>query len=156
MLKIKLIVVLFYFFISSCQAENDLPDFLKEKPKLLKVEQAFQLKSEILYGENLGEEIIVQFNIAEGYYLYKKSLSFNLEDGFLGEPYIPTGKIQQDEYFGEVEIYYQSLDVSIPFKIQDKIQKKPLIFTIEYQGCSDSGLCYPPQKRSIELIINKK
>ena len=95
-------------------------------------------------------ELNVRWRIADGYYLYKHALKFELpgnSSATLGEPQIPAGEKHVDEFFGEVETYRQQLTVTLP------VSGGPLPQAIEvvYQGCADAGLCYPPQTRLLDL-----
>ena len=53
-------------------------------------------------------------------------------------------KTKNDEYFGEQEVFYESIKLLITFNSKsfdkDDIQLK-------FQGCSEKGLCYPPTIR---------
>ena len=56
-----------------------------------------------------------------------------------------------DEYLGNVEVYYHNLEISIPFVAH----QKEFTFIIEYQGCAEAGLCYPPEEKKIQLFADK-
>ena len=56
------------------------------------------------------------------------------------------GEPKLDEYFGQVEVYYDELEVQI---LETAGNGKPLSLTVEYQGCADAGICYPPQKKHL-------
>lgn len=58
-------------------------------------EQAFKLSARVLDAANVE----VRFDIAKGYYLYRKQFHFlsDTPDVTLGEPLIPAGKMKQDE-----------------------------------------------------------
>ncbi|HSG89693.1 MAG TPA: protein-disulfide reductase DsbD [Pseudomonadales bacterium] len=115
-------------------------------PEFLPVDQAFVI------GADLGvQPARVFWQLEPGYYLYRHRLAFEL-GGAPGltpvEPSIPEGKHKTDEYFGEVEVYYDSLDVAValPADLPDGAW-----LAIGYQGCADAGLCYPPEKRWLLL-----
>ena len=57
---------------------------------------------------------------------------------------LPEGKAKFDEFFGDVEVYYQFLALALPanLTLNDGAQ-----LTVGYQGCADRGLCYPPERR---------
>lgn len=112
------------------------------EPVFLPVDQAFKLSV-----HDFDESIELRWLIAPGYYLYRQKLGFKLE-GADGVPEMRSGDLVQDEYFGEMEVFYGELVVSIPIKT-DKLPEKRLF--VNYQGCADAGLCYPPQKREFLL-----
>ncbi len=122
--------------------------------ELLQPEQAFKL-SVISVEHNL---IRAQWMIEPGYYLYRSKFRFkSLSDGIsLGEPAFPKGKIKNDEYFGEVEIYRNQVSVDIPIeRVADS--NNTLIIETTSQGCADIGVCYPPfrQKSEVKLLSPK-
>ena len=126
-------------------AETSLQNFSGfGDPEFLEVDQAFQVSSIIE-----GHEIIVRWQIAPGYYLYKHRLMFSSQsDKFPDKTLaivLPKGQERYDEYFGDVETYYGELEVIVP-KTSANIG-----LLVQYQGCADAGLCYPPQKRKIDL-----
>ena len=61
---------------------------------------------------------------------------------------IPDGKKKTDEFFGEVDIYYNSTEAEVYLEnsVYDYIELK-----IKYQGCADAGLCYPPVFKTITV-----
>ncbi len=93
--------------------------------------------------------IVVTIDVSDDVYLYRHALDFIGEDINLGEVKnaIPSGEKKQDPYFGEVETYRQQLRVSLPFS---EPGQQPQL-TVKYQGCVDSGICYPPQKKTFDL-----
>ncbi|MCY3812578.1 MAG: protein-disulfide reductase DsbD family protein [Gammaproteobacteria bacterium] len=66
----------------------------------------------------------------------------------MGEPVIPAGQPKVDEYFGESEVYYGQVEVTVPIHAAATRSRRVLV---TYQGCADYGLCYPPQRRLISL-----
>ena len=114
--------------------------FQNTEPDFLKAEEAFQ------GSINLDKQTLeIHWTIAEGYYLYKDKFylkatpeSVMLEDITFHQP----GIVKMDETFGEVEVYYKNVALSVP------ILKAPKDFTIKvhYQGCAEAGLCYLPKK----------
>ncbi len=103
----------------------------------LRVKEAFKLKPDL---EN--EQVEFKWVIADGYYLYKKQLQFQIEttDGVAElEITLPSGTMKSDDFFGDVEVYYNQLIAHAEFS---GIQDSNLI--IRSQGCADLGLCYPP------------
>ena len=109
----------------------------------LEASQAFLFSAEIR-----ETTIVAYWQIAEGYYLYRHRLKFDLEGATLGEAQIPTGKFKDDPEYGKVEVYYQQLTVTLPFTAP---QSDSLTLYIEYQGCAEAGLCYPPIQEKINL-----
>ncbi len=126
--------------------EDDLAALFAADKEFLKVDEAFKLATEIV-----DEEIIVRFEIADNYYMYRSRFAFKAEGATIGEAYIPDGKKKADEYLGDVEVYYHHLEISVPFTAHQEAFQ----FSVEYQGCAEAGLCYPPEEKKIELYADK-
>jgi thiol:disulfide interchange protein DsbD len=101
-----------------------------------------------------GNTIEVGFQVATGFYLYKdkisvRSLSDNAKAGRLE---LPAGEMKVDEYFGEVEVYHDSIIAPLTIA-RATPEAMTLDLEVEYQGCADGGLCYMPQTRvfTVEL-----
>ncbi|MFD2191722.1 protein-disulfide reductase DsbD [Pistricoccus aurantiacus] len=89
-------------------------------------------------------ELIAHFEVTPGYYLYRERLSVETADGAIEELNLPDGDIIEDEYFGRSEVYHR--DVTLRAALDGARSA-----TLTWQGCAEAGLCYPPQRRSIEL-----
>jgi len=120
--------------------ESAANDSLEFDDDFLEVDQAFELSS-----DRLDDSLFVRFKIADGYYLYKKRFKFKTLSGELGEPIIPEGIGYNDEYFGEVIIYRNHVEIEFPILNKDK----DIELQVGFQGCADKGLCYPPTKRIV-------
>lgn len=122
-----------------------------EVTDLLPPEKAFRLN-----GEASAEgELKLRWDIAEGYYLYRDRVRVKLigpERVALGELAFPPGKIKQDPYFGDAEVYYKALRVRAPLRVAGE---PPSMIEVEarYQGCADAGLCYPPVTRTLTVAL---
>lgn len=114
--------------------------------QFLTVEQAYQLNSDF-EGEG---KVRLNWQIADAYYLYKHSFKFQLLQD--GKPVdinssISPGVKKHDEYFGDVEVYYQYVDVDLSgIPAQGELSLK-----VTSQGCADAGLCYPPRHQYLAI-----
>ncbi|AHF02611.1 thiol:disulfide interchange protein [Marichromatium purpuratum 984] len=124
----------------AAQARNDflLPD------------QAFQPSAEAIDADTLK----VRWQIAEGYYLYAAKFAFTTDTAgiTLGEPVLPEPEIKQDEFFGEVGIYRDTVEITLPVT---RTAAAPEVLTLETtsQGCADAGLCYPPHRQRVQVRL---
>ncbi|MEE4300033.1 MAG: protein-disulfide reductase DsbD [Pseudomonadales bacterium] len=112
----------------------------------LPVDEAFRLGVDAA-----AEPLRVFWQIEPGYYLYRHRLSFELQRGgqlASDAVAIPPGKEKQDEYFGDVEVYYGDLAVTVALPPS---LPADAVLAVGYQGCADAGLCYPPEKRYVAL-----
>jgi len=119
---------------------NDLKSLTKNAYKILTVEEAFPYEISI---SPTNSSISVQFNTQPGHYLYQSKFKFSSSSNTDFQFNFPEGKEKEDEFFGKQIIYDQPLVFQINLK-------EPLAddesFVIHFQGCSDQGLCYPPQQ----------
>lgn len=101
-----------------------------------------------------GQTIVVRFEIAKGYYLYRDKFRFSAEPAGvqLGSPVLPKGKPKVDETFGAVEVYYREVELRLPVE-RTSSGPLPLTLSITSQGCADAGVCYPPQKQKLALEL---
>ncbi len=96
--------------------------------------------------------VVLNWEIEDGYYMYRKSLQFTeLNGDSLDNPIIPAGIQIEDEFFGAVEVYYQRLLIRIPFDPDNTGDSISLQLT--YQGCAEDNYCYPMQFKEISLEI---
>jgi thiol:disulfide interchange protein DsbD len=116
----------------------------------LKAEEAFVLSVESPDPKRL----ILRWQIAAGYYLYKDKLKVTLaSSGKLGTPQFPTGTLRTDRWFGEVFIYRQpKLEIVIPLEVTDS---KTIALKVEYQGCALAGFCYPPIEKEVTVPVGQ-
>lgn len=141
-----LVSFLSLFIPAQAAEESDLSQLFGAPSEFLKVDDAFILSTEVI-----DDEIIARFEIADEYYMYRSRFFFNAEGATLGEAYIPDGKKKVDEYLGNVEVYYHHLEISVPFTAH----QEQFEFIIEFQGCAEAGLCYPPEEKRIALLADK-
>ncbi|MET7143188.1 protein-disulfide reductase DsbD [Xanthomonas sp. PPL139] len=116
---------------------------------LLPVDQAFALSAQ---APERGR-IALHWDIAKGYYLYRHRIAVKVIGGFKPNPtlQLPAGHKKTDPYFGEVETYRDALNAvqsGIADPGTDRVQVE-----VRYQGCADAGVCYPPQKRLLEVTL---
>ncbi len=102
-----------------------------------------------------GRTLAVHWQIAEGYYLYRRNFAFDVPSGVvdLGEPvFARPGKIKDDPAFGRLEVYTEAVDVLVPVE-RDGGPRLPIELRIAYQGCADEGFCYPPVKKTVAVVL---
>jgi len=145
MIKKILLTALFslYFTLSS-------NSFAANPNDLLKPDKAFAPSISLI---NPGT-IKATWDIADGYYMYRKRFSFKstTPNVTLGEPIFPKGKIKDDPAFGKMEIYRHQMSVEIPISRKDTAAVNFSLQT-RSQGCADIGVCYPPQKKILNISL---
>ncbi len=110
--------------------------------EFLKAEQAF-----LLNFQQKDNNLNISFDIAPGYYLYKKQFKFSSEQASYNSVSLPQGVDHQDQFFGAQQIYTEQLNFDVLLTEVNKSAE----FLITYQGCAEKGLCYPPITKSITL-----
>jgi len=110
--------------------------------EFLKPEQAF-----VFNFDQQNNIVKVSFDIAEGYYLYKKQFKFTSENSEIAEVLLPNGIEHEDEFFGKQQIFIGELIFDVPLA---SVNEQGLL-KIRYQGCAEKGLCFPPITKSVDL-----
>ncbi|MAD00153.1 protein-disulfide reductase DsbD [Pseudomonas abyssi] len=122
---------------SLLQGSSNQADFLP-------VHQAF--KPGVLDASADALALIV--DIAPGYYLYRHRLQVSTDDGSVLQMQLPEGIHKTDEYFGDVEVYYNQLQIQLdPATLPAGTRS----LSLGFQGCADAGLCYPPETVTLQL-----
>lgn len=96
---------------------------------------------------------LIEFRIAEGYYLYRDRFRFESADGrVIAEAELPRGKMKQDPFFGRTEIYRDRITIRVPLGGTERASGRIRLKVVS-QGCSDSGVCYIPQEQWVEVSL---
>lgn len=134
------LVALLTLTISTLSFAFGLSSPFQSEPEFLPVEQAFN--ASVSQDEN--GQVWVSWDIEEGYYLYQHQLSISSDQTALEFVNLPEGELKQDPYFGDVKVYHDHLRV--PVTAGSLKTTQVIDFTLQYQGCAEKGLCYPPQR----------
>lgn len=124
-------------------------DKVNSAPDILPVDQAFVM----MPVEHTAHGLKLGWVVAKGYYLYRERFSVAALEPVgakIPAPQFPSGEKHHDEHFGDVHVYRGgSYDAGISGgKSLDSIRK----LKVSYQGCAESGICYPPQTRIVDVI----
>jgi thioredoxin:protein disulfide reductase len=125
----------------------ETPDVSGEE-EFIPVDQAFALTADALSVNNLQ----LNWRIADGYYLYKERIKIEATGSTkaIGALVLPKGENHHDEYFGDQEVYRQSVDATFSVPPSDA---KTVEVKVTYQGCADAGLCYPPETKTLSISL---
>lgn len=137
MLRILLSFILCFAFSSSLYADNPTP------------EQVFEFQTTF----NSQNQLSLEWHIAKGYHLYRDHLHITTSPESqvkLSKILLPPGKKVTDEVLGTYQIY--AGEVKIPLPLQGN-HGGLLNMTVEYQGCSDKGFCFPPVKKALRIKV---
>lgn len=149
---IQILAVLFASFFSLAQADGfsslqELGDTLSGgEPELLKGDEAFVFSSQT----NGDGQLLLNWKVAPNYYLYQEKIKVKVLEGSadIGELNLPPAKEKMDEVFNKiVKAYHHSFSGSVPLtNLSDQVK-----IQLEFQGCADIGVCYPPMRKTVAL-----
>ena len=130
------LAILTAFITVPAMAQND---------ELLPPEKAFALTARMQ-----GDQLIAEYEIAEGYYMYRQRFDFQIEGDAarFDTVIIPDGKVKHDEFFGDMEVYRNSVKIALPI-IKNAASPSLLKVRSTGQGCADIGVCYPPLQQTL-------
>lgn len=93
---------------------------------------------------------ILQWKIADGYYLYRDHFSIraiNSNDMTLAQPILPPNYVEKIiPTLGQFAVYKQSMYIIQPIF---NSTHKSITLEVHYQGCSLQGFCYPPVSKHV-------
>ena len=109
------------------------------------------------FGAGLAQpdSIPLTWVIADDYYLYKDRISIEstTPNVQIGKPVLPQGKPKHDEYFGDMEVYYEVLEATLPVARAASSEALPVQLKVTYQGCAEGGLCYNPITKEVTVEL---
>ena len=127
----------------SALAQNALSAYTQQQTQFLPVDEAYQLTL-VADGD---QRLMLQWVIAPEYYLYRhafKAQASDSEGSIAANLVVPDGLAKTDEFFGDVEVYYDALEAMVALERTTELAQ----IKVTYQGCADAGLCYPPETKS--------
>ena len=140
---LPLLLCLGLLFPAQAQQTSVLDSLLPANDNFLPVEQAF-----VFDYVQQQDELVVSWTIADGYYLYKDKIKLGGVAVSFSHPTYPASLQIEDEYFGVTNVYYHQLTLRIPLSdISDDAE-----FKLQYMGCAEAGLCYPPVTKVLPLL----
>lgn len=137
----------------------------EEYDNFLSKDQAFKVSAERTGPETAS----VHFDIAPGYMLYLEHFKFQ---DLTGKPIniqdikMPPAKLKHDAMLGDFNIYTHPFSINIPISGQPSSGQlsseqssaaamvqpaKTKGVQVYYQGCAESGFCYPPMAKNISF-----
>jgi thiol:disulfide interchange protein DsbD len=122
-----------------------------DTPQFLPVDQAFAVDLQPLDTHTL----VASFQPEPGYYLYRDKFAFTLEPAqgvSIRAVELPPGEVKDDPNFGRTEVFHRPVQALVHLE-RDAPAALPIAMQVQYQGCADAGLCYPPETRRFELLL---
>ena len=125
----------------------ELQENFNTKIHPLQVHEAFPLSVVAIDAQTL----VISWLVQEDYYLYKDKMSFIADGAKILNINFPEAKLKHDEFFGEVRVYEKPIEILVTLS---EIQNDLLTLNIEYQGCWNGGVCYPPENSLIRVSLS--
>jgi thioredoxin:protein disulfide reductase len=113
-----------------------------ESEEFLPVDQAFKVEAGLVDASHAQ----LKFVVAPGHYLYRERIQLVLPAGDTAKIALPAGETKNDPNFGEQQVFHHDTLAEVTFT-----GAAPATLQVRYQGCSEKGLCYPPQTKSLSL-----
>ena len=133
---------------------QELIDAGRDEPEFLHPDLAFRVEAS---AAEPGLAVL-RWRIEPGYYLYAKRMEVHLPEGSSSGTTIagidlPPGEMQEDPYFGRVEVY--RFEASASVRLAHAVPPpRSLTLDVVYQGCADEGLCYPPVRKALPVRLD--
>ncbi len=129
---------------------NSNDDWGGQLDSVLPEEQAFTVETIAMDANTLS----ARFTMSPKVYLYKDKVKLtSLTSGItIGGLSFPAAKQKDDPHFGSVEVFFDQIEVDVDIAraagSADQLQ-----IQIDFQGCVDEGICYPPAQRLITVEL---
>lgn len=107
----------------------------------LSAEKAFQ----VTVDSNANPPVI-QFTVADGYYLYRDRLQIQIHPNMATQIVYPKASTKHNSEGQAVAIYKDNFSIALPAEVKSAEK-----IVIDFQGCSSQGFCYPPVQKIISL-----
>lgn len=146
MKNLRIVLVLLLSLVGSAVAQASLFDRLSgDAAGPLEVEKAYRFSA----VEEAPGRYRLHWAMEDGYYLYRDKIKVLTPDGVkLVEMRAAPAKQKDDPLFGQVWIYYHEAVVDIRLQSATAAGGE---MQVEYQGCWDGGVCYPPVSKTVAL-----
>ena len=122
------------------------------EPEFLSPEEAFKLALSARPDGTLE----ARYSIAQGHYLYRDKLRFTITQPAgvtVAGMDLPPADEKIDSNFGKMYVYHQSFTALVKLAGMPAGTRQ-LKLTATYQGCSEKGICYPPQDQDISVDLS--
>jgi thioredoxin:protein disulfide reductase len=113
----------------------------EDSEEFLPVDKAFKVEAALVDQTHAQ----VKFIIVPGHYLYRERIQLLPADR-KATISLPPGESKNDPNFGQQQVFHHDTVAEVIFP-----DTAPAVLQIRYQGCSEKGLCYPPQTKSLPL-----
>lgn len=120
-----------------------LPDFSGMQDNtdspFLDTDAAFQLQA----VATTPQELTLTWHIADGYYLYRDRIHLQVNGREVAARFSREPDLKDDPSFGRVAVFHDEVTTPLAAAGHEVV--------VQYQGCADAGLCYPPETRRLRV-----
>lgn len=125
-----------------------------QQEPFLALDEAFRLS----VAAKGPDRLVATWQIAPEYYLYRDRIQVEIADGeststLVEAVELPPGTLRDDPYFGPVEIYRTEAHADIVLAHAGELVPEAVELALTYQGCADAGLCYPPERKVLPMVL---
>ena len=101
------------------------------------------------------DRLLARFESEKGYYLYRDKFRFRVLEpaGMAVTASFPSGVFHDDPEFGRIEAYEDLVEIPLALKRGEHTGAMNITLEMDYQGCKKDAICYPPQKKQIQLQL---
>lgn len=139
--------------LTSGNTDSDPFGLKSDQEELLPPELAYL--PQIISADN--NQVSIRWHIEPGYYLYRDKLSFSLQpagSAAVSDTAVSPGTEQHDEFFGDVMVLRDSPEAQLTLaEGQDYSGLVNASLQINYQGCADIGVCFPPSVVNLPVVF---
>ncbi|MDX6751641.1 protein-disulfide reductase DsbD [Geminicoccaceae bacterium 1502E] len=96
-----------------------------------------------------GGAVMLEWRIAEGFYLYRDKLGASFEGRTLSLAAAP-GEPKDDPTFGFTEVYHGRAEALLAAAALEELPADAVL-DVTWQGCEDRGVCHAPVVRQLDL-----
>lgn len=133
------IIFSFALWLLSCSSTT-----LFANPTPLPASEAFIFSASFVKSN----QVLVGWQIAPGYYLYTKRIHIHSADMPL-QVNLPQGELKYDQENNRLEVFTGTVIVPVTLTSSPPTMQ----MTVDYQGCSEGGFCYPPMQEKLTLNL---
>mgnify|MGYP000143177597 CR=1 FL=1 len=70
----------------------------------------------IVHAQQQGHDLKLNWQIRDGYYLYRSKIELEPKNADLAAFFLPKGREHHDEFFGDSEVYEKALHITVPLR----------------------------------------
>ena len=121
-----------------------------EQPKILKPSEAFKVEAK---AEK--DSIYTKIELGDKIYIYDDKLRYIVSFGGKEKEITKALSLPKPVKFHDFIVHRKDIEVNIPISLIKKEVENSSDFTlkIEFQGCSENGICYAPVKKSFSFSL---